>query len=125
MLAIENAETYWVGHPDALAYQENITEDQKLLIARRADIILLGNIADTDLSYEYDELAVVKLDEVFYLLQTSGCSCPSPSDTWRVETKSESFKELWEYIEAGEYGGCTYKPELVAGLLKDVVKNMY
>lgn len=97
-----NEDFGWVGHPAC----EQKGEDETLLIERRADVELVGGIEDEDLNYEYDEFALVKLDGVYYLLQTSGCSCPSPSETWSVQQKG-TLQEIRDSITSGEYKGYT------------------
>lgn len=39
---------------------------------------------DAEANYSYDDWALVELDGQFYWLHTSGCSCPSPTETWGV-----------------------------------------
>lgn len=77
----------WIGHPRC----ESPSEREKFLIEHREDIEVIAQIADTDACYSYDDYAVIRVlvrgrskRESFYLLNTSGCSCPSPSETWCV-----------------------------------------
>jgi hypothetical protein len=72
-------EFYWIGDPAC----DGIGEKERLFIDRRADVQLIAG-ACADLSYEFDETAVCRLDGKFYVLNTSGCSCPSPSEKWGV-----------------------------------------
>lgn len=70
----------WIASPDASVQ----TEAEGELIKRRAEIEVITE-GGKDLSYEYDEFAVIKLDDRFYLLNTCGCSCPSPRETWTIQ----------------------------------------
>lgn len=96
-------DVYWVGHPDC----DSPGVEEQLLIDRRADIRIIGSIVDDTLSYEYDEFALVELDGLFYLLQTSGCSCPSPSETWGVDIGPTTLQEIRNFITGGHYEGYT------------------
>lgn len=56
----------------------------------RATCLLLTE--DPEACYSYDDYALCSLDGVYYVFNTSGCSCPSPDETWRLEahgTKTE------------------------------------
>lgn len=108
---------YWVAHPDALPTLEynrskgwlsvEQLEASKYLVHRRSDIDVLGGVMDEDLSYEYDEFALIRLDGEFYLLETSGCSCPSPAETWRIIQGPTSLSQIKECLVKGKYGGYT------------------
>jgi len=67
---------------------------------------LIGGVVDENAGYEYDEFALVQIDGVFYLLQTIGCSCPSPSETWHVRHKG-TIADIRAAIISGEYDGYT------------------
>lgn len=73
-------ESDWMAHPGC----EGAQEMERLLIERRADVWCYGTVEDAEASYSYEDYALVSLDDVFYLLRTSGCSCPSPTETWGV-----------------------------------------
>lgn len=46
-----------------------------------SELTILGeHIADE--CYSYDETYVVKLGDRFFIINTSGCSCPSPTETY-------------------------------------------
>lgn len=94
---------HWVGHHDG---GDDSFEAQHL-IKNRYDIEILGGIEDKDASYSYDEWALCKLDGAFYLLSTSGCSCPSPSETWRVEIGPSTLSEIRAHVQGGHYEGYT------------------
>lgn len=89
---------YWVGDP--LSGDYTFSE-------KRKDMIIIGGITDDEASYSYDDWAIVYLDGAFYLFSTSGCSCPSPSETWRVECGPSTIREIREKISRGDYDGYT------------------
>lgn len=88
----------WPCHPDA-----SVTEDfERELVARRDEVFVVAESAK-DLDYDYDEFAVVRLGEVYALLNTCGCSCPSPTETWGEcfhGTKDEVIQYLREAAQA-------------------------
>jgi len=107
----------WVGAPEC----ESRGTDEDLLIRRRDEIEVLAEISDPDACYSYDELAVVRLPgEGYFLCQTSGCSCPSPSETWGVTGRFASVEEVVNAIKAGDYSGFTLDDWAVRGLLEDL-----
>lgn len=112
-----NDSWFWVAHPDALSSFEygrskghmslESYEAHRYLIDRRSDIDVLGGVIDEDVSYDYDEFALIKLDEEFYLLETSGCSCPSPTETWEIIQGPTSLSQIKECLVKGKYYGYT------------------
>jgi hypothetical protein len=94
---------YWVGSPAA----ENMSEEMKVLSDRRFEIEIHGGVSDESLSYAYDEMALCELDGQFYLLSTSGCSCPSPSETWDIDIGPTTLEKIKEHILNGDYQGYT------------------
>lgn len=102
----------WVGSPRC----ESQTEDEKVLIARRADIEFVGGIADPDADYSYDDFALVLLDGVYYLCESAGCSCPSPSETWGVEHNG-TLSHIRECLVNGDYDGYTVPSKCMAEFL--------
>jgi len=92
----------WVGDP---ATREP-SADERLLIDNRDHILVWGYAQDEDAGYEFDEMALVSLFGMFYLVQTSGCSCPSPGEMWHVEWSGD-IDTLWRKVIAGEYTGYT------------------
>lgn len=83
----------WVGHPNNSGGDLN-----NLLIANRNDLIFLGGISDPDPNYSYDEFAIVRLKRRYFLCETSGCSCPSPDETWFVVTEAKSLKQIKKWL---------------------------
>jgi hypothetical protein len=77
----------WIAHPRC----EHPGEVEKFLIEHREDVEIIAQISDDDASYSYDDYAVIRVlitgrsaRESFYLLNTSGCSCPDSRETWSV-----------------------------------------
>jgi hypothetical protein len=84
---LPSLETYWdgfgwIGHPSCDARDGKL---ERLFIERRHDVRFVCGATDQNASYSYDETAVCALDGEFYVAHTSGCSCPSPSETWSVD----------------------------------------
>jgi hypothetical protein len=104
---------YWVGH----AACESPTDIEKELIAHKSQIEFIGGVSDDNLSYEYDEFAVIRYKRKLYLLETSGCSCPDPSETWRVVCGPTTKTQLVKEIKAGNYQGYTLPKHLEADLI--------
>lgn len=73
--------------------------DAELMELRDAAAVLAE--VDVGESYEYDIRTVVATGETWWLVTTSGCSCPSPSETWSVEQKATRI-EMTERILAAE-----------------------
>lgn len=73
---------------------------ERTLIERRADIELLGYITDAEADYSYHDFAFIRLDGQWYMLETSGCSCPSPSETWSVKVGPVSASGLRAAVES-------------------------
>ncbi len=93
---------YWVGDPRT----DSPSAEERLLIDKQDSIVIWGYAEDVELSYEFDEMALVSLDGVFYLVQANGCSCPSPAETWHVEWSGD-LDTLWRKVVKGEYTGYT------------------
>lgn len=89
---------YWVAHPES-------GEDE--LSKRRYDMEIIGGIVDAEASYSYDDWALVELDKNFYLFSTSGCSCPSPSETCRLEIGPATLDQIEEHVKSENYEGYT------------------
>lgn len=72
---------------------KNLDPAEKLLIDNAADVKLLCEKSDGR-SYEYDDSALLEYNGVYYVMNTSGCSCPDPCETWGLEfqgTKEETI----------------------------------
>jgi hypothetical protein len=96
----------WIAHPRC----NHPKAAERLLIENRDDIEVLAEIVDSDSSYSYDEMALVRLASTgaLYLLHTSGCSCPSPQETWSVTLEQTTTNAVREMIRSGRYPGATY-----------------
>lgn len=106
----------WIAHPSGGSNDDA----SRKLVERRADILVLGEIEDENLSYEYDQFALISLDGEFYLLETSGCSCPDPTETWFVQEGPCSLSDIKEFMLSGKYEGYT----LPAQLLKNFIDGI-
>lgn len=111
----------WVGSPEC----ENRGAIELHLIAHRDEINVIGGIEDEEDSWSYDEIALVELHGQYYLLQTAGCSCPSPSETWEVVSGPASLDNIAETVLKGDYNGYTLpknKEEELMLLIKSAAK---
>lgn len=71
----------WAGHPSC----ETPGPAEQYIIENRDHIVILGDWVENE-PYSYDEWLLVSVRGLFYVLTTSGCSCPSPSETWYAVT---------------------------------------
>ena len=110
----------WVAHPNA----SPVNEVEKFLVENRYKLNILGGVEDEEASYSYDDWALCELEGKYYLLSTSGCSCPSPTETWRVEIGPATIPEIRAYVTSGAYDGYTLpkKQECDFIALLDAVK---
>lgn len=117
LISIENEwdKFGWVGSPRC----ERIRAMERHLIDRRSDCVIVAGIEDPNANYSYDESAVVRLDGEYFLVQTSGCSCPSPSETWQVVLKG-TLQDIREAIQRGDYGGYTLPEAELSAFLADI-----
>lgn len=42
----------------------------------------IAESSDPNASYDYDDWALARLNDTYYVFNTSGCSCPAPEETW-------------------------------------------
>ncbi len=70
----------WVGDPEC----DRPGTLEQIFTERRTDVKFVVGRCDEEASYSYDDTCVCKLDDSYYILNTSGCSCPSPNETWSV-----------------------------------------
>lgn len=87
----------WVGHPDC---QEG-SDDCRRLIANRDRIEVISSWEEPNLEYEYHEEAIVRLDLAYYALTTTGCSCPSPTETWCIDYGPATLDEMRAWAALG------------------------
>jgi hypothetical protein len=83
----------WIGHPRSFA------ADHPLSIGRR-ELVVVARIDDDTACYSFDDWALVKLGADYYLLQTSGCSCPSPTENAGVVEGPCTLDQIAERIES-------------------------
>lgn len=96
----------WVAHPDG-AYGCRIDGLDKQLVDHRYELDILGGVTDDEASYSYDNWALVRWKGDLYLFRTSGCSCPSPTETWVVEIGPATKEEIKAKLQSGDYAGYT------------------
>lgn len=78
------------------------------LMELREEAVVLAEV-DVGEDYEYDIRTLVATGSTWWVVTTSGCSCPSPSETWGVEERAAGVElaarilaiEAWEL--AGDY----------------------
>ncbi len=93
----------WVGSDDC----QSAGDAERELIANRYKLEIIGGIVDKEADYSYDDWALVRFKRKYYLVATSGCSCPSPSETWRVEAGPATLAQIRKHIVDGDYAGYT------------------
>lgn len=57
---------------------------ERLLIDRWSEIETIAESDDPHADYSFDDYALIRLDETFYVINASGCSCPSQEEVWCV-----------------------------------------
>lgn len=93
----------WVAHENGL--NSRSTEVERELVTNRYKLEIIGGITDKEASYDYDDWALCRLGRRYFLLSTSGCSCPSPSETWRIEKGPATLAEIRKHVVDGDYEG--------------------
>lgn len=110
----------WIGHPRG----DVKGADELLLMNNRSEIEVLWEIEDVGACYSYDDWALVRLFGKYYVLNTSGCSCPSPTETWSV-TFSGTLDEVRgffeRYEESFKWGVPVNQKEQFAQAMSEVV----
>lgn len=89
----------WIANARGNEYEEN-----RVLINRRNELVIFGEVNDAEANYSYDDYALVRLDADYYLLSTSGCSCPDPSETWGIACGPSTLAQIREHLNAATYG---------------------
>lgn len=83
-------------------------EHETLLIENREQLEVIGYVTDAEADYSFDDFALVRFKRKYYLLRTSGCSCPSPTEEWYVYfgpcTLREMRKHLMDENKENGYG---------------------
>lgn len=80
----------WIANP--LCFDPG--EPERKLIDNRSRLVVHGEVSDAEANYSFDDYALVSLDGDYYLLNTSGCSCPNPSEVWGVSEGPCSLDEM-------------------------------
>jgi hypothetical protein len=97
----------WIASPRGLSASSSAEE--RMLVEQRDKIEVIGWVTDAEACYSYDDYALIRLGKVYYLLNTSGCSCPAPDETWGIVAGPMSLSKMREHI-VGELGKATYGP---------------
>ncbi len=84
----------WIASPAAHPKDEV----GQMLVKNRKDIWVLGEVSDAEANYSFEDYALIRLDGEHYLLVTSGCSCPSPSEEWSVVMGPSTVLEIRQYL---------------------------
>ena len=77
---------------------------EQFFIENRERAATIAESSDPNASYSYDDWALCELDGTFYAFNTSGCSCPSPSETWSLAA-SGSRDEMLDFLKMEPGGG--------------------
>lgn len=83
----------------------DLSSGERKLVENRDRIEVWGEIQDAEASYSYDDWALIRLDGDWYLLNTSGCSCPSPDETWGIAHGPCTLDEIETAVKDGDYPG--------------------
>lgn len=106
---------YWIGYPNGEKGNEAVIEARKA-----GTLYLIAFIEDADASYSFDELGIVRIGGKYYVVQASGCSCPSPTETWVVVSEHGSVEDALLSVLNGEYRGYTYQHGELLSLMQQV-----
>jgi hypothetical protein len=93
---------------------EDVTIPAQMFVANKARATCILATEDPEACYSYDDWALCLLDGTYYVFSTSGCSCPMPEETWRLEF-SGTKSEILEYMKSdanGYAGYAHFKQEL-------------
>lgn len=89
----------WVGHIGSI--NDSSDEDTLYLACYQNDIEVLGGWSNDNLGCTgYHQIALVRLvsnitgEVCYYALTTSGCSCPSPNETWKIDYGPGTLDEV-------------------------------
>lgn len=63
---------------------DNLSANEKILVDGRERANTIAFSEDPAACYSYDDWALVELEGCYYIVNTSGCSCPSPDETWEL-----------------------------------------
>ena len=108
---------YWACHKAAVnstgyGTGRGIEDEPSLtLVACRDRVEVIGEVTDAEADYSYNNYCLVHLDNKYYLLNTSGCSCPSPTETWGISFGPCSFREMTRHIKEGGFYNATNRQQ--------------
>jgi hypothetical protein len=98
----------WPGHPSECGIPKKVETTRDSLVAEPERWKLLKVTHDPEADYSYDDLAcmVREDDKLHILVRTSGCSCPSPTETWGIVCEGTE-EDLFKYCvgEKKSWGG--------------------
>jgi hypothetical protein len=106
----------WVAHPDR-RHEKSLDDAEKVIVENRYKLEIIGGVSDNEADYSYNDWALCKLKNKYYLLSTSGCSCPSPKETWYIEIGPTTLKQIEKHIKSGAYEGYTLPKKQEADFL--------
>lgn len=103
--------------------QSTLSDEEKRFVRDRDLAETIAEVADPYADYSYNSWALCSLDGCYYVFNTSGCSCPSPSETWELVLWGGHSKVLdWLnekneacHKQAEESGEDTYLRDMSAG----------
>ncbi len=77
---------------------DKLDADEAFFVDNAERAVLIAESSDPNANYDYNDYALCELDGRFWLFNTSGCSCPSPTETWCVSwivpSKEEALAKL-------------------------------
>lgn len=68
----------------------NLSVDEQYFLENAGRASVVCESSDPEASYSYDDYALCELDGEYFLFNTSGCSCPSPDETWVLVWRAQS-----------------------------------
>lgn len=87
----------------------DLSETERALVENADAVELLAESTDPDACYAYDDFALLKYGETYYVINTCGCSCPDPSETWGIvfETADRAAIVPWVVKDRSYVDGTT------------------
>ena len=97
-----------------------LSDAERAFVAGLDRAVLIAESEDPHASYSYCDWALCELDGRFYAFNTSGCSCPSPSETWEL-VKHGTCEEMLDWLVMGTNDGqYTISDEAFAEFLRKI-----
>ena len=75
--------------------------DEQFFVDNMERAETLAESTDPHSNYDFDDWALALLDGQYYVFNATGCSCPSPEETWSLAFKG-SPAELLGYLDTPE-----------------------